>query len=425
MSITETRILEYIDQNKQVLFDYLISLIGFDSQNTIHTGKELACQKFIYDSFRSLDIPAEMYTVKDVEDAESHPDFEHGRDAESRPNVTAKLTGKAINPKKLMLAAHTDTMPSGDLSEWKTDPFTGTIKDGKLIGLGVSDDKCGIAVSWFILKMFNELGVELAHDLLATAYSDEEYCGGNGSLIACLKYPCDLYINLDGGDFSIMGTALGGSIYQIEVYSNGSTDTAEPIVDALYVIRKALDKFAERCRSRLEANQFYRGTERARSAYRLLEFGCGDFGVNLDHGRLRVTVYTDREESDLQSELDSLFTTKILPYLQDHCLESSGFIHIFRFMRYVPMQENNRDITAFREIAQEFSNKPIEVLGATLSDLSIYMKYGSPNSFNFGILRDFKFEGGAHQPNESISLDEFLAMTKTLAIFAARWCEAS
>ncbi|HXR57949.1 MAG TPA: succinyl-diaminopimelate desuccinylase [Burkholderiales bacterium] len=42
-------------------------------------------------------------------------------------------------------AGHTDVVPTGPLSEWHTDPFVPTVKDGKLFGRGAADMKSSIA----------------------------------------------------------------------------------------------------------------------------------------------------------------------------------------------------------------------------------------------------------------------------------------
>lgn len=56
--------------------------------------------------------------------------------ASGRPNVVASLgSGK----KTLILSGHMDTVPVG--SGWKYDPFSGTVKDGKIFGRGATDMK--------------------------------------------------------------------------------------------------------------------------------------------------------------------------------------------------------------------------------------------------------------------------------------------
>jgi len=45
----------------------------------------------------------------------------------------------------LCFAGHTDVVPSGPLSEWHSDPFTPTLREGKLYGRGAADMKSSIA----------------------------------------------------------------------------------------------------------------------------------------------------------------------------------------------------------------------------------------------------------------------------------------
>ena len=62
-------------------------------------------------------------------------------------NVVVKFTG--YGSKALILNAHMDTVEPGELNSWSVPPIgvkAGVIHDGKLFGLGASDDKAAIAV---------------------------------------------------------------------------------------------------------------------------------------------------------------------------------------------------------------------------------------------------------------------------------------
>ena len=71
-------------------------------------------------------------------------------------------------------AGHTDVVPTGPLSEWHSDPFTPTIRDGKLYGRGAADMKSSIAA--FVVAVESFVKERPAHSgsiaLLLT--SDEE-----------------------------------------------------------------------------------------------------------------------------------------------------------------------------------------------------------------------------------------------------------
>ncbi len=45
----------------------------------------------------------------------------------------------------VVLAGHTDVVPTGPLEKWSTDPFVPTVRDGKLFGRGAADMKTSVA----------------------------------------------------------------------------------------------------------------------------------------------------------------------------------------------------------------------------------------------------------------------------------------
>lgn len=57
-------------------------------------------------------------------------------------NLYARLGTERPN---FCFAGHTDVVPTGDLAQWKVDPFEAALQDGLLIGRGAADMKGGIA----------------------------------------------------------------------------------------------------------------------------------------------------------------------------------------------------------------------------------------------------------------------------------------
>ncbi len=60
-------------------------------------------------------------------------------------NFWARRTAGDPGGPVLCFAGHTDVVPTGPLEEWRTDPFTPTIRDGVLYGRGAADMKSGLA----------------------------------------------------------------------------------------------------------------------------------------------------------------------------------------------------------------------------------------------------------------------------------------
>ncbi|HEX2650952.1 MAG TPA: succinyl-diaminopimelate desuccinylase [Burkholderiales bacterium] len=71
-------------------------------------------------------------------------------------------------------AGHTDVVPTGPLSEWHTDPFVPTIKDGRLYGRGAADMKSSIAAFVVAVEAFIENTPSHGGSIALLLTSDEE-----------------------------------------------------------------------------------------------------------------------------------------------------------------------------------------------------------------------------------------------------------
>lgn len=71
-------------------------------------------------------------------------------------------------------AGHTDVVPTGPLSEWNSDPFVPTIRDGKLYGRGAADMKSSIACFVIAAERFVAERPQHAGSIALLITSDEE-----------------------------------------------------------------------------------------------------------------------------------------------------------------------------------------------------------------------------------------------------------
>lgn len=74
----------------------------------------------------------------------------------------------------LCFAGHTDVVPTGPLSEWLSDPFTPTLRDGKLYGRGAADMKSSIAAFVVATEAFVKERPKHSGSVAFLLTSDEE-----------------------------------------------------------------------------------------------------------------------------------------------------------------------------------------------------------------------------------------------------------
>jgi len=74
----------------------------------------------------------------------------------------------------IAFAGHTDVVPSGPLDQWQSDPFTPTVRDGKLFGRGAADMKSSVAAFVVAAEEFVAARPDHAGSIALLLTSDEE-----------------------------------------------------------------------------------------------------------------------------------------------------------------------------------------------------------------------------------------------------------
>jgi len=90
-----------------------------------------------------------------------------------RPNLLARFKGKSAD-RTIWIMTHIDIVPPGELSLWKSDPYTIKIEDGRIYGRGVEDNQQGMIAGFLALKALKEEGIVPAYDVGLAIVSDEE-----------------------------------------------------------------------------------------------------------------------------------------------------------------------------------------------------------------------------------------------------------
>ena len=105
-----------------------------------------------------------------------------GLSFEGRPQLIARIRGRG-GGRSLVFNGHIDVVSAEPRSEWASDPFVASVRDGRLYGRGACDMKGGIAAMVFAVETLSSLGVSLDGDLLVATNTDEESSGAGGTAL--------------------------------------------------------------------------------------------------------------------------------------------------------------------------------------------------------------------------------------------------
>ncbi|WP_396430367.1 succinyl-diaminopimelate desuccinylase [Limnohabitans sp.] len=133
------------------------------------TPDDSGCMDLIVDALKPLGFVCEF--------------MDSGPDSFRVRNLWAKRAGRS--GQTLAFAGHTDVVPTGPLTQWDSDPFTPTHKDGKLFGRGASDMKTSLAAMLVAVQEFLATTPDPDLGIAFLLTSDEEGPALDGTVVVC------------------------------------------------------------------------------------------------------------------------------------------------------------------------------------------------------------------------------------------------
>lgn len=129
---------------------------------------------------------------------------EQSKNPDGTPGAFEVVGSRIVNPSAptVLLYAHHDVQPVPDPSEWETNPFEGTERDGRLYGRGSADDGGGIAIHYGALRALSD---DLRVNIKVFIEGEEEM--GSPSFIPFIEshkdeFESDVIIVADSGNWS-------------------------------------------------------------------------------------------------------------------------------------------------------------------------------------------------------------------------------
>jgi succinyl-diaminopimelate desuccinylase len=324
---------------------------------------------------------------------------------ERRLSVKMRAGSRGSRP-RILLLAHLDTVPAGDASGWKHDPFGGEIVGNRIYGRGALDCKGRIAGYFFAQLALMKTLRELPFEVCVAATADEEIGGTTGA-----KYhlengnlDCDYCIG-EGYTWEVFN-GFKGLLWLRASIKGKSAHGATPqlgvsVVPPLEGLLRELRQYRNELSSRKEGKETTLNIGMVRAGTKI-NMVPDSASVELD---LRVG-----EEYGLQHAIDDI--SGIVDMLKK---TYSGLTFTTEFLNAsepVALSANHELVRAVQSSAEEVTKSQVPVkLWFAHSDTLHFLKKGIP-AVNYGVGRP----GIAHSTDEYLDLDDLKLSTKAVAL---------
>ena len=184
LTAAERRVCEAIETGRGELVGLAGALIGFDTtarQVGDPCRDEAALQEYLAARLSAAGASVDVWEP-DAAALAGMPLVPPGLSFEGRPQLIARKVGRG-GGRSLVFNGHIDVVSAEPRSEWTSDPFVPSVRDGLLYGRGACDMKGGIAAMVFAVETLSALGVSLDGDLLVATNTDEESSGAGGTAL--------------------------------------------------------------------------------------------------------------------------------------------------------------------------------------------------------------------------------------------------
>ncbi|MHB0935475.1 MAG: M20 family metallopeptidase [Armatimonadota bacterium] len=409
-------VLSAIDRRQDELVALLQALVRIPSESDAAGGNEGECQRFVMKKMRGLGLEIDSFQLKDVPSARQHPAWlELKQHYRGRPTVVGKWAGG--DGPSLMLLAHIDTVPVGDLRQWTRDPWSGEIIDGKVCGRGACDDKNGTAAMLFAMEVLRELGLRPAGDLYLASTIHEESGYGNGLILLGERgYRPGGALYLDGriGNASLSWHGAGDLFLDIRL-----AKSARRLVWAIHRrVEEIIHLLREERAAIFAANPHFAASNaagRSISATPIIpRYFDRPRATPALRYRINISSVTGEVEAEIKPRVEEAF--------HDGLREFGAHLRFTYPSPWFEPVHYGADTAVARALiaaATAVNGRPPAVTSGTKSDGYIFFNhYGVPVA-NYGT-GPFG-EGGAHGPNEALPIPSLVELAKVAALTVLCW----
>ncbi|MEZ7117150.1 M20 family metallopeptidase [Clostridioides difficile] len=215
-------LLDTLNSKKQEYIDYLKELVSIKTEDVGHGilgGFEKEGQEYIEKlaNYIGFSVYRQEMSEELIKKAKNiYKEGNLGHNYQDRYNLICKYSDD-LPGKTIVFNGHVDTMPPGDISKWKYNPYSATEDNGKLYGLGTADMKSGLIASILAVKLIKDSGLNVPGNVKIMSVVDEEG-GGNGTINAVMNgIGGDCCIICEPSEQNLIVAHMGFVFFEVEV----------------------------------------------------------------------------------------------------------------------------------------------------------------------------------------------------------------
>ncbi|MGX1498058.1 acetylornithine deacetylase [Labrenzia sp. MBR-25] len=385
-------------------------------------GEEAGVQRIVADALRSRDYDVETYPV-DVASLRSHPAFSPATiDYKDTFNVSGRKTSKTSG-RSLILNAHVDVVPSANPASWTHPPFAAVREGDWLFGRGAGDMKAGLAANLFAVDAIEAAGFSLQGPLEFQSVVDEEVTG-NGTAAAILRgATADAVLIPEPTDEDVIYANSGVIKFKISVQGVPAhprePESGLSAIEAAFLVINEMKALEARWNEEKTGHPGFAdlrnpaslniGTINGGEWPSSIPFECTFEG--------RIGFYPGDAPHDRMAGLEDMLKTlgakdprleKANPKLEWVGTCQPGYL----------LAEGSDAENTLAEAHQITSGAALKrSIMACYLDAALYMNHCGIPSLTYGPLTK-----NIHGIDECVNLPSLKRVTKTIALFTARWC---
>lgn len=141
----------------------------------------------------------------------------------------------------------------------------------------------------------------------------------------------------------------------------------------------------------------------------------------LDKGELTFGIYTIIQKDEMLKKLKAI-ENRLRSEWDALGVETDGFELYTRYFIYAEGEKKGMSLEFLRAMNDIYKESSTMLGARALSDLSIFLAFGSSSSLNTGITRAAHLPGGAHQVDEYVECEHLKRHTQSILLFLLRYC---